>query len=736
MKISRTAFVARTAHDQTHGNKLIAPEFGIVEIRLKKGDSKKSKSYLPESSTPRRKPTDGGEDEFCFAPGTQWKEDTWAEDKDKTDKVTVWYHLYNPFSVIAEAKLELFRRFDKKAFWERELKDDELLDGEHELEFEYGDDKKKEKLWDGSLGKESDEFPDGFVTTEHSPYKLRLTVKGEGICKSPMAWTYFHILIEKLELEWGDLEAIPDTDAKKRQPFKDLKAAAAKPTDGTDGTPSRIYLISNLYKRSEGEMFNNTLYDEYKNLWEDGPQIPVYAKIWVRDSGGTKVVAPKALGGTKFLWDWESKLDKTNNKFVDNAQDYYKEKTKPKGQNCHKDRGGKRGDSTKLIFPKQTGYDPADTLTDGSFPFEVKQVGTNRKWASYSKAWRKGKLAGKTGVLFQPARTAGDKYQVTVYAAHELKDSSKEIRIDVDRDAPIPIDDKLKAKGGIWQVWRKLHFRRYMTKAGGTSTVGWPGVKAYYEPAFVDIESKASGIETYPASEWNSAVTNVRNGWNLVDQLKVDATTDQHAAGKHGIHFRELNEFKAAIISGKHLKGYKGGANKWLRDNNLDTDEAYATECQDLALNALISIFDSKMPADDGIALFQVELSINENLIAAMSSFTDGQAADFPSGSRNKCAFLWTAPASLYTGGIGPEATPAHEIGHHMFLPHPRNTAENSDASANNDYNAHDRSVNNCLMSYLDATRELCGFCQLRQRGWDKSKLNPSRPHGAKNKKT
>jgi hypothetical protein len=39
----------------------------------------------------------------------------------------------------------------------------------------------------------------------------------------------------------------------------------------------------------------------------------------------------------------------------------------------------------------------------------------------------------------------------------------------------------------------------------------------------------------------------------------------------------------------------------------------------------------------------------------------------------------------------------------------------------------------NCLMSYNYAmAMELCGLCQLRLRGWDKSKLDPT---GAPNKK-
>src|SRR5580698_9409839 len=117
MKIDRTAYVARTAHDKTHGNRLVVPEYGIVELRLKKSDTVKSISHLAKASIPRRKPTSGGDAKFCFAPGTQWNATTGTELPAQKDTVKLWYHLYNPFSQITEAKLELFRRFDDTAFW-------------------------------------------------------------------------------------------------------------------------------------------------------------------------------------------------------------------------------------------------------------------------------------------------------------------------------------------------------------------------------------------------------------------------------------------------------------------------------------------------------------------------------------------------------------------------------------------------------------------------------------------
>jgi hypothetical protein len=733
MKISRLAFVARTAHDQQHGNKLVVPECGVIELRVKKGD-KKSQSYLPKTSSPRRKPGEGGDDKFCFAPGTQWTASTWTEDANKTDKVKIWYHLYNPYSVITEAKLELFRRFDKKAIWERKLEKDELLDGEHELEFgPPGPDGKKPKEWEGKLSAVTTDFPDGYVTTEHSPYKLRLTVKGDGVCKSPVAWTYFHVLIAKLELEWGPDEAVTNVAAK-RKPFQNLKAAAADPTTGSEGAPAKIFLISNIFKTSDNEMFHNELFTHYETAWGDGPEIAVFAKVWVRDSSGNAVLAPKALGNTKFLWDWESKSKKSKNKFVAKAQNYLQKTTQPKGLNCHRDRGSKRGDANKQVFPAQAGYAAAPALTDGSFPFEVKAVDNKRKWAAYSKAWREGKLAAKTGVLFQPSRMAGDAYMLTVYAAHEILDNKRQPRLDVDTDAPLKIDKTLKAESGVFQVWRKLHFRLYMTKSGADTT-SFAGILAYYQGAFVDIEDLSGAITDYPAGEWNTQMALIRGGWTNIEQLAMDSTVDQYAAGKHGLQFRTYAAFKTEATTkwAVYFSTYAGGADKWLADNDCGTAARYAERCEGLADAALITLFDRKFPADEGISLFHVDYPFNTNVLGALKTFTSGLAANFPSavaaafpgGGTSKCAFLWMEPAKAAPAKQGPAATPAHEIGHHLMLPHPRNTGENVNANKKNDYDAHDRKVKNCLMSYLAGSRELCGFCQLRLRGWNKDVLRP-----------
>ena len=135
MAINREASVARTAHDKQHVNRLVVPEFGVIEVRVRVSDAKGSKSYLTADADPPRAPGGKGTDDFHFAPGPQLDAGTWAVDPAKHDDVEIWYDLFNPFLAIESAKLELFRRFDKTPFWTRDLKDDELDEGEHILKF-------------------------------------------------------------------------------------------------------------------------------------------------------------------------------------------------------------------------------------------------------------------------------------------------------------------------------------------------------------------------------------------------------------------------------------------------------------------------------------------------------------------------------------------------------------------------------------------------------------------------
>ncbi len=330
MPITRTARIARTAHDKTHLNRLGVPEFGVVEIQMKGQGGSLSKCYRDASSTTPTAPATTGVDTFHFAPGPQYSAATWTADPALKDDVKIVYKLHNPQFAIAEAKIEIFTRFATDPVWTRKLKDDDLLHGEHTLQFNAQDN------WDGKIDAHAD-FPDQFLTVEHSPYKFKLTVSGEGVNTSPTAWTYCHVMVSKLELEYGPKTLLATQPANLEggihsETYDDLiLQGAAPPTGGT----VKVFLKSDMFTNGDNDMFGNQLYDRYEALWGDGPQIPLFCKVWVKSSADADVVSPKALGKLRFLWDWESTSVASPTTFTQKAETYLVDKTNPKGRNCH-----------------------------------------------------------------------------------------------------------------------------------------------------------------------------------------------------------------------------------------------------------------------------------------------------------------------------------------------------------------------------------------------------------------
>src|SRR5690606_33792274 len=83
-----------------------------------------------------------------------------------------------------------------------------------------------------------------------------------------------------------------------------------------------------------------------------------------------------AIGRVAFLWNWEDPQEDIEDRqrqdqpkaFLSEAIDYYRDATDasradadhtyPQGDNCHVDRGGKRGPEAAPVFPAQRGTAP------------------------------------------------------------------------------------------------------------------------------------------------------------------------------------------------------------------------------------------------------------------------------------------------------------------------------------------------------------------------------------------
>jgi hypothetical protein len=689
------ARVARTSSDVTplHHNTLVPPDHGIVWLQLVTGD----KTSLSHGGTEDKEGSDG----YHYASGVE--------------DATVKYKMNNKKGGITGAKIQLYRRFDATPLWERPLTEEEITDGEHSFPLTLGE---------NPLPK----FPDMVPTAEHSPYKLRIVVTSTLRPQSPVAWTYFHIIIHEVKLELGEKRVLPLDAAPvggvKKGSHRDLYDTFSNKLP-EEGKTVKVTLVSNLFSTGVADMFDRTSFTTYETQWGEGPMIPIFAKLWVRKSDDTAVEAPKALGEVRCLWDFEDVPDDTTSlaappaAFVLRTENYDRGTTHPIGDNCHETRGGKRGasGSSHPMFPNQAGYAPLDTPTDAVFPFAVEPA-TVRDWAGLSKPWRAGAYVNKTGVMFRPCRMAGDAYKVTCYVAWE-KDKDGKYVLDVADD----IKDKgnIKALTGTFQVWRRHHINRYIKKKNFAAEIPVPAVQAYYEKAYIDMFKTYNAVDTMTEGEYNPTITTQRNAMDVFAKSAVDPAVNQFTAGDACITFRDYAGFQTALRAAKgwtaaQLATWFAGAGA-----ALNTAAKYESFCDSWGWSFIVAVMDHYLPLTDGVTLTQF---VGVHNIGGQGGL-NGAAGNVPHANRQRCAFVTCALPGAYTGNANRlEQTTTHEIGHQLFMPHAPDGVSATDPANVPDPTEHDKDDHNCTMSYnFSAERRWCGYCHIRLRGWDKTNV-------------
>jgi hypothetical protein len=737
--MQRSATISLTAPGDTNVNRLRTPDFGVVKLQLAVG-GKSSKSHFPSGGPA---PASGGSDDFHFAP--------------ENEKVTITWEIDDVLGVIDTAELELFCRFQEAPVWKLDLTKlgvDWYCHGAHEVEWdgrlplapqaeiqgEVAGGGMKHKLT--SLDPHPDEklHPDGYVTVEHTSYKLRIVVgSGKLPGKPTAAWTYFQVLVKELKLELGAKKMLPKpaTGAKDLDAlvYDDDDAEALNGSLPAEGARKKVFLTSNLFSLSCAEQFVNTDHTLYKALWGDGPRVPVVAAIKIRTSADAGVDAPKALGHVRLLWDVEE-IDEsggsvhgshhaTAKTFIEKAVAYKKTATHPKGDNCHKDRGGKRGDEGKSYFPDAAGYAAADSLKDREFPFKVEKC-TTRKWAAFSYPWTKGAAAGKSGVLFQPSRMAGDAYKVTAYLAFD-KTADNKIVLDTDVDPPLKVHADIKKSTGTFEIWRRVNFVKYMKKKS-TVTPNFPVAtfQGYYKQAYLQMKDTTGGSTDMVKADAGAvkgydsrvAAAVATRDWYM--KLMI-ASGSQYDAGAHAIDFVDYDAWKSAV---KVDKGWDDVDLAGFLGTVLDTDAKYNAYCGNIATSILTDVGKTYMHDDDGINLFHFNEHYNlatEPGGQSLNGFAPGTAI-----ARNRCMFVLCAGPNNYSGSHNKaEQTVAHEIGHCLLLAHSTDGVSATDDCNKPDAPAHDTAWSNCTMSYnYTAERKFCGLCLLRLRGWDRDQLS------------
>jgi hypothetical protein len=697
------AHVARTAEGVSpkHHNHLVSSKFGVMWIQLECG-AKKSKSH--GGGEPAE-----GDDTFKYAPGVE--------------TVKLKYKIDDPHAKIVTARLELYDRFNTNRLWSRTLEPEEFAHGEHTIdEFNL-----ELKNAEGEVIEDAN-FPDHVPTAEFSPYKLRLILDGHSRFVNLCAWTYFSVLIHDIVLELGPATVLPAAPTSGTPVPGNHRAVRNELSElPAEGGTKKVFLECNVFKTATAEMYGNVAYTLHETQWGDGPQIPIFAKLRVKKSDDQPTDAPLALGNVRCLWQHTdpnedtSSVPPTPTLYINDSLNYYRGTTKPAGDNCHVDKGGKRDkDGAKPVFPAQAGYEPKDALDDAKFPFKV-EICEKRKWSSFSFPWRSGALAGKTGVIFQPSRIAGDNYTVICALAWE-RNSEHKLVLD-DETLEHPVESAVQVKTGTFTIWKRHHVQKYYKKKGFAAQIpmsGTPSVGDYYEKCHVEMKLGYGAISMMTAGRYNPIISTWRNSMGTNEQHMIDPALDQHATGDCCVNFRDGAEYITALQA---ERGWSGAQLTHYLNNggsHLNTVGKYEKHCGNLAYEPLRRVSNEFMHNDlDGVQIFHY---IGMHNIGGGGTL-NGWAVDLDKGGRQRAGFITCAGPNAYSGNANKlEQTTAHEIGHHLFMPH---GIEGVSADAGPDPTAHDAADSNCTMSYnFDQERRWCGLCTLRLRGWSKDQLN------------
>ncbi len=403
----------------------------------------------------------GADNRFYFAPGV-----------DKT--IDILFEFENP-ELITKAEVQIFSEFCQTPLCKHALSGDQISAGKIS--------------WNGTFGAAENalkkppqtKYQFDVPTVDHSPFLAVITIAGEQVDQSrSKAWSIFDILVHEIKLSWGKADTIPlnrpdikpynilaldDDDAdyfkkalqeRQKRMFAQLIKDVETPQAGSDSDdPIDIVLDVSVFDYDLANSGAEFLY--MRDLWGEGPLIPIYIIVQIKNAAGNGCDAPPALGKGKLLWEWRDndasedaiskhieswigpKDDTTSSEisrlFLDTVfKNSTNEKFPHHTLNCPATAGGKRGKETP--FPGKDEktvirYNQRElTLTPGhvfpaiedeTFPFTVSHECKQRTWGAISEINVNDEILNAneevvhSGVLFQPAAVAGDRYKLCVH---------------------------------------------------------------------------------------------------------------------------------------------------------------------------------------------------------------------------------------------------------------------------------------------------------------------------------
>jgi hypothetical protein len=551
--------------------------------------------------------------------------------------------------------------------------------------------------WKGDVAPETWK---GFVTLKHSPYRVQLFLETE-----------FGVTIQsnigKVEVLPKDLKIRVDDLPVAKVPADQQKAIADFKKEASASSKAKLVLVSPVFKVSSAEMNDDSSCIEYKNFEGNGPDVPLFAKVFLKGKDGSAKRSVKALHETKVLWDvtmdsdrdFTAELDSRSvhsfaKDFITKASAFKKDASEPPGSNCHVRLEGLRGTDAER-------KDKQWQSMTASWPLSIPSA---RKWDGHSDCAEEAGVDDDTGVFFAGGRMAGDSYWIQAFINHDLslddKDNGK-----LDKAPPERKSTKLR-----WTIWRYVEVTKSYKIGAGTTELDFPALDKEYNQAAMFLKPgpglKTEEIQAKWKTEYKGVLKNEFAADKFIQDSALDDPEDWPVRYRTFVDYWEHTHPGAGFF-GKlwnRIHSFFGSADK----------DTYLKQC-DKTVYRIYSTVAEKFPlGSNGLTLFKFPNNGEHNL-ENRGSYTAGIAPALSTADRHKQAFL------MFEEGAGTK-TLIHEVGHLLFLAHAPGHFDPPKQPDGYQLNAHDQNALDkkefCIMSYHSSKKHLCGLCQLKLRGW------------------
>lgn len=535
----------------------------------------------------------------------------------------------------------------------------------------------------------------GFLTLKHSPYRVQLFLDTMFGVTIPSNIENVSVLPKDIKIRVDDLPAA-NVPAEQKKTIADLKKETAA------SSKAKLILVSPVFKITSDEMNDDSSEIEYHGYVHEGPDVPLFAKVFLKGKDGSPKRSVKALFDSKLLWDvtldtdgdFGSELDdravhSVAKDFITRVSAFKKDEAEPPGRNCPVGLSGLRG----TVAERKTKQ--WQELT-GSWPLSIPG---ERGWDGHSDCAEEAGVDDDTGVLFKGGIMAGDSFWIQAFLNHDLSLDSK------DNGKLTNAPPERKSTKLRWTIWRFVEVTKSYKIGAGTTELDFAALDKEYNQAAMFIKPqpglKTEEIQAQWKTQYQSVLKNELAANKFIQDAAIEDPEDWPVRFRSFVQYWQRTHPKAGFFGrlGNRIHSFFGSADK----------ETYFKSCDQHAYRVYSTVAGKFPLGENGLTLFKFPNNGEHNL-NNRGSFTAGVAPALSTADRHKSAFL------MFEEGAATK-TLIHEVGHLLFLAHAPGHFDPPKQPDGYQPNAHDKNEF-CIMSYHDSKKHLCGLCQLKLRGW------------------